>query len=192
MGLSRQGYWSGLPCPPSGDLPNPGIEPVSLTSPALAGRFFTTSASWEALSGSSWILFSIQNTACGTHKLRKTERQPRKARDFQGAGEGKSEGHQAQIGGQRVPGGMALGEETLITYLIHVSILKEDCSSVKSVLVTAKWLCSPQNWKITNPRENSKLYKKRNVITGETVYMLNTTKMPKNADLTSTRKMEGM
>ena len=44
---SRQEYWSGLPCPPPGDLPNPGIEPLSLTSPALAGQFFTTSATWE-------------------------------------------------------------------------------------------------------------------------------------------------
>ena len=42
MGFSRQEYWSGLPCPPPGDLPNPGIEPVSLMSPALAGGFFTT------------------------------------------------------------------------------------------------------------------------------------------------------
>ena len=42
MGLSRQGYCSGLPFPPSGDLPDPGIEPKSPASPALAGRFFTT------------------------------------------------------------------------------------------------------------------------------------------------------
>ena len=35
MGFSRQEYWSGLPCPSSGDLPDPGIEPVSLVSPAL-------------------------------------------------------------------------------------------------------------------------------------------------------------
>ena len=35
--------WSGLPCPPPGDLPDPEIEPASLTSPALAGGFFTTS-----------------------------------------------------------------------------------------------------------------------------------------------------
>ena len=48
MGFSRQEYWSGWPCPPPGDLPNPGIEPMSLISPALAGRFFTTSATWEA------------------------------------------------------------------------------------------------------------------------------------------------
>ena len=47
MGFSRQEYWSGLPCPPPGDLPDPGIEPVFL-SPALAGGFFTTSATWEA------------------------------------------------------------------------------------------------------------------------------------------------
>ena len=35
MGFSRQGYWSKLPCPPPGDLPDPGIEPTSLMSPAL-------------------------------------------------------------------------------------------------------------------------------------------------------------
>ena len=40
----RQEYWSGLPCPPPGNLFNPGIEPVSLTSPAPAGGFFTTTA----------------------------------------------------------------------------------------------------------------------------------------------------
>ena len=38
-----------MPCPPPGDLSNPEIEPTSLTSPALAGGFFTTSATWEAL-----------------------------------------------------------------------------------------------------------------------------------------------
>ena len=52
MGVPRQEYWNGLPFPSPGDLPNPGIEPmslVSLMSPALAGRFFTTSATWDAL-----------------------------------------------------------------------------------------------------------------------------------------------
>jgi len=48
MGFSRQEYWSGLPCLPPGDLPDPGIEPGSLVSPVLAGGFFTTSATWEA------------------------------------------------------------------------------------------------------------------------------------------------
>ena len=43
MGFSKQEYQSGLPCPPPRDLPNPGTEPMSLTSPALAGGFFTTS-----------------------------------------------------------------------------------------------------------------------------------------------------
>ena len=42
MEFSRQGYWSGLPCPPTGDLPCPGIEPMYLMSPALAGGFLTT------------------------------------------------------------------------------------------------------------------------------------------------------
>ena len=48
MGFSRQEYWSGLPCPLPGDLPDPGTVPMSLVSPALAGRFFTISAPWEA------------------------------------------------------------------------------------------------------------------------------------------------
>ena len=47
-GSSRQGYWSGLPCPPSGDLPDLRIFPTSLMSLALAGRFFITSTTWEA------------------------------------------------------------------------------------------------------------------------------------------------
>ena len=38
--FSRQEYWSGLPCPPPGDLPDPGIKTLSLASPALAGGFF--------------------------------------------------------------------------------------------------------------------------------------------------------
>ena len=49
MGFSKHEYWSGLPCSPPGDLPNPGIKSASLMSPALAGRFFTTSTTWEAL-----------------------------------------------------------------------------------------------------------------------------------------------
>ena len=53
LGFSRQEYWSGLPCSPSGDLPDSGIEPTSLMSPALAGRFFTASATWEAPVGDS-------------------------------------------------------------------------------------------------------------------------------------------
>ena len=42
MEFSRQEYWSGVPFPPPGDLPYPGIKPMSLASPVLAGRFFTT------------------------------------------------------------------------------------------------------------------------------------------------------
>ena len=48
MGFSRQEYWSGLPCPPPGNLPDPGIKPQSVISPALEGRFYTISATWEA------------------------------------------------------------------------------------------------------------------------------------------------
>ena len=48
MGFSGQEYWSGLPCSPSRDLPDLGIELVPAGSPALAGGFFTTSPTWEA------------------------------------------------------------------------------------------------------------------------------------------------
>ena len=48
MGFPRQEYWSGLPYPPPGDLPYPLTELMSLTSPPLAGGFFTTSATWGA------------------------------------------------------------------------------------------------------------------------------------------------
>ena len=74
MGFSRQESWSGLPCPPPGDLCNPGIESVCLMSPALPSRFFTTSAICEALAPLlvlskciylwirvSWVLLVIKN-----------------------------------------------------------------------------------------------------------------------------------
>ena len=48
VSFSRQEYWSGLLCPPAGDLPAPGTEPMSLTSLAIADGFFTTSTTWEA------------------------------------------------------------------------------------------------------------------------------------------------
>ena len=56
MGFYRQNYWSGVPFPSPGDLPDPGIKPESpksLMSPALAGGFFTTSTTWEA-PGECW------------------------------------------------------------------------------------------------------------------------------------------
>ena len=59
MGFSRQEYWSGLPCPFSENLPNPGIEPASFMSPALTGRFFNTTATW----GAHWTpLYLIPHT----------------------------------------------------------------------------------------------------------------------------------
>ena len=70
-GFSRQEYWSGLPFPPPGDLPDAGIKPGSLMSPALAGRFFTTSSNWEALPPN--ILFSSKSVSQGELRTRKTE-----------------------------------------------------------------------------------------------------------------------
>ena len=49
VGFFRQEYWSGLPFPSPGDLPDPGTEPGSLTSPALEDGFFTTRDTWEAV-----------------------------------------------------------------------------------------------------------------------------------------------
>ena len=47
-GILQQEYWSGVQCPPPGELPNPGIKHKSPASPALAGGFLTTSTTWEA------------------------------------------------------------------------------------------------------------------------------------------------
>ena len=57
MGFSRGEDWSGLPFPSPGNLPDPGIELVSLVSPALAGGFFTTSTTWEAPSNRDLHIF---------------------------------------------------------------------------------------------------------------------------------------
>ena len=57
MEFSRQEYWSGLLFPTPGDVPDPGIEPESRVYPALADRFFTTSATWEAHS----LIIQLQN-----------------------------------------------------------------------------------------------------------------------------------
>ena len=69
MGFSRQEHWSGLPCPPPGDLPDPGVKPTSLTSPALAGGFFTISATWEALLHSVCYTKQLNSSCCCLSKL---------------------------------------------------------------------------------------------------------------------------
>ena len=61
MGFSRQECWSELPCPSPGDLRQSGIEPTSLMSPAQAGGFFTTSATWEAPAPHSLLTSEISH-----------------------------------------------------------------------------------------------------------------------------------
>ena len=60
MGFSRQEHWSGLPCSPPGDLPDPGIEPMSFMSSVLTGRFFTSSTTWDALAKQGGLLVSTR------------------------------------------------------------------------------------------------------------------------------------
>ena len=84
MGFSTQEFWSGSPCPPGrngghgGDLPDPGIKSASLTFPAMAGRFFTSSAMSESCSIVSDSLRPMdyspwnspgQNTGVGSHSF---------------------------------------------------------------------------------------------------------------------------
>ena len=56
IGFSMKEYWSELPCPPSGNLPDSGIEPLSPMFLALAVGFFTANATWEALKSSIYGL----------------------------------------------------------------------------------------------------------------------------------------
>ena len=70
MGFSRQEYWSGLPCPPPGDLPDPGIEPMSLVYPSLTDMFYIpgiNSTTWEApwfrgVSVNIWIVVYVKKS----------------------------------------------------------------------------------------------------------------------------------
>ena len=59
MGFSRQEYWSGLPCPSPGDLPDPGIEPASLNLLSC----LTPSTTWEALSSPTFVQNGISEGA---------------------------------------------------------------------------------------------------------------------------------
>ena len=83
-GFSRKEYWNGLLFPSLGDLPDPGIKPTCLTSPALAGRFFTTSATWEALQNVFVILIIIWNYLDGLYASLFTEPWPAGATRQQG------------------------------------------------------------------------------------------------------------
>jgi len=62
MRFPRQEYWSVLPFPPPGDLPDPGVEPSSLVSAALVGGFFTNCATWEALRKFNLPQISLKET----------------------------------------------------------------------------------------------------------------------------------
>ena len=90
IGFSRQEYWSGLPCPPPGDLPNPGIIPVSLISPSLAGKFFTMMEMSRSTQMSRSLIGYIFFTALGNGS------------QLQSAGKiflpGKSHGRQSLVG----------------------------------------------------------------------------------------------
>ena len=83
MGFSRRESWSGLPCPSPGDLPDPGIEPESLTSPALAGRLkqihmisWSLEKNQKQYSGTK-IVFSANGTGSTGHHMQKSESQYR-------------------------------------------------------------------------------------------------------------------
>ena len=70
--FSRQEYWSGLPFPPPGDLPHPGIEPLSLAFPALASRFFTTVPPRKPINFYKWfsmMLLSLSRNRPKTGKI---------------------------------------------------------------------------------------------------------------------------
>ena len=85
MGFSRHEYWSGLPFPYPGDLPDPGIEPMSLSSPAVAGRFFTAGPShlncpsWPDYPGASskqMLWRGTEQAWCGMLSVRRSSRGP--------------------------------------------------------------------------------------------------------------------
>ena len=70
MEFSRQCYWSGLPFATPGDLPDPGIEPQTPASPALAGRFFTTASSGRVMLRRSLVVAQEPKETPGSCVLR--------------------------------------------------------------------------------------------------------------------------
>ena len=68
-GIIQAINWSGLPCPPPGYLPNPGIKAVSLISAALAGRFFTTSTIWQVFTCMYYSLSSAVQGLAGENYI---------------------------------------------------------------------------------------------------------------------------
>ena len=70
MEFSRQEYWSGLPFPSPGDLPNSGTKTLSPALSALAGGFFTTSATTEAKPSTTYTLLHLSpgDSALGAHQ----------------------------------------------------------------------------------------------------------------------------
>ena len=75
MGFSRQEYWSGLQCPPPEDLPDPGMKPKSLTPPALAEVFLTTSTIWETRGS------LMQTIMCGQYHSSEQKQQEAKIKE---------------------------------------------------------------------------------------------------------------
>ena len=73
MQFFRQEYWSGLPCPPPGDLPDPGIKPASLMYPALTCEFFTTNTTWDTLIYINKIFIKCWFIMSDTNASQKTE-----------------------------------------------------------------------------------------------------------------------
>ena len=71
LGFSRQEHWSGWPCPPPGDLPDPGTELESLTSPALTGRFLPTGATGEVSAPDAHRACSFSSSDQGAVKTRR-------------------------------------------------------------------------------------------------------------------------
>ena len=78
MGFSMQEYWSELPCPLPGDLPDPETEPAALKSPALADGFFTTSAIWDA---KCLCFFHLTGAVLPLHFLLGSQRSPTERKD---------------------------------------------------------------------------------------------------------------
>ena len=68
MGFPKQEYWSGLQFPSQGDLSEPGIEPTSPVSPALAGGFFTR-VTWEALFFFFFAILTIKKNKCSKNPV---------------------------------------------------------------------------------------------------------------------------
>ena len=127
VGFPRQEYWSGLSFPPSGNLPHPRREPMSLAPAALAGRFFTNWATREALSSTIYYNENFKKMYITICKIDNQCNFDAWSRAPKASALGQPRG----IGWGEEGAGFRIGETHVYLWLIHTDVWQKNQNTVK-------------------------------------------------------------